>query len=181
MRVSRSSPTSPNLRKICEQSGVKLTCLTTVKTHVTMTCFQSQSLSQRSTVTSEDYEGAAVYKLPDTPPRTHSRPIGTESTKRREQDVMFLGRNLGLVIESVVPDSLHVISIRGDTVLNGILQCRDTALALRLRGSNVVHSLHAYLEVWQPRSGCLSLSIIRVTTHIEDSVSVVFQQCRVRP
>ena len=35
---------------------------------------------------------------------------------------------------------------------------------------------NAYLEVRQPRFGCLSLSIIRVTISIEDSVNVVYQQ-----
>ena len=63
------------------------------------------------------------------------------------------------------------------------LDCRRVGKCFEqhcLRSSNVVHSLHAYLEVWQPRSGFLSLSIIRVIP-IEYSVNVVFQQCRVRP
>ena len=47
----------------------------------------------------------------------------------REQGKMFFGRNLGQIIESVVPDFLHVIPNRED---NGIHQCEDTALALRL-------------------------------------------------
>ena len=50
----------------------------------------------------------------------------------RERDVMFLGRNPELNVESVVPDFLHVISIRDDTVLIGTLRCQDTAHALRL-------------------------------------------------
>ena len=35
--------------------------------------------------------------------------------------VMFLGRNPELIVESVVPDYLHVFPIRDDTVLNGIV------------------------------------------------------------
>ena len=40
----------------------------------------------------------------------------------REQGGVFLVRNPELIVESVVPDVLHVIPIRDDAVLNGILQ-----------------------------------------------------------
>ena len=45
---------------------------------------------------------------------------------------MFLGRNLELILGNVVPDDLLVIPICEDTVCNGIHQCEDTALTLRL-------------------------------------------------
>ena len=50
----------------------------------------------------------------------------------REQEGMFLGRNPEQNVENVVPDVLHVGPIRGDSVHDGLLECQDTALALRL-------------------------------------------------
>ena len=50
----------------------------------------------------------------------------------REQEKMFFRRNLEQMVENVVPDFFHGITNSEDTVCNGIHQCEDTTLALRL-------------------------------------------------
>ena len=43
---------------------------------------------------------------------------------------MLLRGNTKLVVESVVPDLLHVIPVGDDAVLDGVLQGQDTSLGL---------------------------------------------------
>ena len=50
----------------------------------------------------------------------------------RQQDGVLLRRNTQLVEERVVPDLLHVVPVVDNPVLNGVLQCDDTTLRLRL-------------------------------------------------
>merc|ERR1719430_186887 len=49
-----------------------------------------------------------------------------------EEDGLFLRGNTELVVEGVVPDLLHVIPVGDDSVLNGILEGKDTSLGLGL-------------------------------------------------
>merc|ERR1719223_2671245 len=49
-----------------------------------------------------------------------------------EQDGLLLGGNTELVVEGMVPDLLHIIPVGDDTVLNGVLQGKDTSLGLGL-------------------------------------------------
>lgn len=49
-----------------------------------------------------------------------------------EQDGVLLGSNTELVVESVMPDLLHIVPVGHDTVLNGVAQGKDTTLRLSL-------------------------------------------------
>merc|ERR1712061_762293 len=49
-----------------------------------------------------------------------------------QEDGLLLGGNTELVVESVVPDLLHVIPVGDDSVLDGVLQGEDTPLGLGL-------------------------------------------------
>mmetsp|Transcript_99619 Transcript_99619/g.281139 ORF Transcript_99619/g.281139 Transcript_99619/m.281139 type:complete len:327 (+) Transcript_99619:403-1383(+) len=61
-----------------------------------------------------------------------------------EQHQMFLGRHSEFVVEGVVPDSLHVVPVRDNAVLDGIVHRQDTPLVLSLvpNVSVLVHSPH---------------------------------------
>jgi len=48
--------------------------------------------------------------------------------------VLFRG-NSQLIVESVMPDLLHVVPVGDDAVLNGVLERQDTTLRLRFKGS----------------------------------------------
>merc|ERR1719292_63174 len=47
-----------------------------------------------------------------------------------EEDRLFLRGNTELIVEGVVPDLLHVIPVGDDSVLNGVLEGKDTSLGL---------------------------------------------------
>ncbi|KFP29910.1 hypothetical protein N325_09827, partial [Colius striatus] len=47
-----------------------------------------------------------------------------------EQHRVLLGGDSQLIVESVVPDLLHVIPVGDNTVFNGVLQGQDTSFAL---------------------------------------------------
>merc|ERR1711964_773618 len=49
-----------------------------------------------------------------------------------EEDGLFLRGNTELIVEGVVPDLLHVIPISDDSVLNRVLEGKDTSLGLGL-------------------------------------------------
>jgi hypothetical protein len=57
--------------------------------------------------------------------------LGVEGSLGEENGV-FLRSDSKLVVESVVPDLLHVVPVGNDTVLNGVLQGKDTSLGLGL-------------------------------------------------
>merc|ERR1712155_230115 len=57
--------------------------------------------------------------------------LGVEGSLSQE-DGLLLGGNTELVVEGVVPDLLHVIPVGDDSVLNGVLQGKDTPLGLGL-------------------------------------------------
>merc|ERR1712213_252804 len=49
-----------------------------------------------------------------------------------QEDGLLLGGNTEFIVESVMPDLLHVIPVGDDTVLNGVLEGEDTPLGLGL-------------------------------------------------
>merc|ERR1719431_1185200 len=49
-----------------------------------------------------------------------------------QEDGLFLRCNAELIVESVVPDLFHVIPVGDDSVLNGVLEGKDTSLGLSL-------------------------------------------------
>merc|ERR550534_885018 len=57
--------------------------------------------------------------------------LGVEGSLSKE-DGLFLRGNTELIVEGVVPDLLHVIPVGDDSVLNGILEGKDTSLGLGL-------------------------------------------------
>lgn len=57
--------------------------------------------------------------------------LGVERSLGEEDWVLFRG-NSQLVVEGVVPDLLHVVPVRDDTVLNGVLEGKDTSFGLGL-------------------------------------------------
>merc|ERR1712095_153022 len=76
--------------------------------------------------------------------------LGVEGSLGQE-DGLLLGGNTELVVESVVPDLLHVIPVGDDSVLNGVLQGEDTSLGLGLVtdiGVLLSHTDHDTLVSW---------------------------------
>merc|ERR1712026_205695 len=55
--------------------------------------------------------------------------LGVEGSLSQE-DGLLLGGNAELIVEGVVPDLLHVVPVGDDSVLNGVLQGKDTPLGL---------------------------------------------------
>merc|ERR1712147_583783 len=55
--------------------------------------------------------------------------LGVEGSLGQE-DGLFLRGNTELIVEGVVPDLLHVIPVSDDSVLNGVLEGKDTSLGL---------------------------------------------------
>jgi len=49
-----------------------------------------------------------------------------------QKDGVLLGSNSELVVKGVVPDLLHVVPVGNDTVLDGVLQGKDSSLGLSL-------------------------------------------------
>merc|ERR1712123_417720 len=47
-----------------------------------------------------------------------------------EEDRLFLRGNTELIVEGVVPDLLHIIPVGDDSMLNGVLEGKDTSLGL---------------------------------------------------
>merc|ERR1719167_2117302 len=49
-----------------------------------------------------------------------------------EEDGLLLRGNTELIVEGVVPDLLHIIPVCDDSMLNGVLEGKDTSLGLGL-------------------------------------------------
>mmetsp|Transcript_51721 Transcript_51721/g.112907 ORF Transcript_51721/g.112907 Transcript_51721/m.112907 type:complete len:390 (-) Transcript_51721:68-1237(-) len=62
----------------------------------------------------------------------------------RQEHRVLLRRHTQLVVEGVVPDLLHVIPVRHDAVLDGVLQREHSTLALRLVTHVAVFLVHAH-------------------------------------
>merc|ERR1719153_1784864 len=73
-----------------------------------------------------------------------------------EEDGLFLRGNTELIVEGVVPDLLHVIPVGDDSVLNGVLEGKDTSLGLGLIsniGILLSHTNHHTLVVGTSNNG----------------------------
>merc|ERR1719318_2020674 len=57
--------------------------------------------------------------------------LGVEGSLSQE-DGLFLRGNTEFIIEGVVPDLLHIIPVSDDSMLNGVLEGKDTSLGLCL-------------------------------------------------
>merc|ERR1712128_116384 len=49
-----------------------------------------------------------------------------------QKDRLFLGGNTEFVVKGVVPDLLHIVPVGDDSMLNGVLEGKDTSLGLCL-------------------------------------------------
>merc|ERR1719228_377440 len=61
-----------------------------------------------------------------------------------------------LVVESVMPDLLHIVPVGDNTVLNGVLEGKDTSLGLSLITNIAVfltHTNHHTLMSWSSYDG----------------------------
>merc|ERR1711892_472033 len=57
--------------------------------------------------------------------------LGVEGSLSQE-DGLFLGGNTEFVVKGVVPDLLHIVPVGDDSMLNGVLESKDTSLRLCL-------------------------------------------------
>merc|ERR1712233_215683 len=57
--------------------------------------------------------------------------LGVEGSLSKEDGLLLRG-NTELIVEGVVPDLLHIIPVGDDSVLNGVLEGKDTSLGLGL-------------------------------------------------
>merc|ERR1712201_37630 len=57
--------------------------------------------------------------------------LGVEGSLSKEDGLLLRG-NTEFIVEGVVPDLLHVIPVCDDSVLNGVLEGKDTSLGLSL-------------------------------------------------
>merc|ERR1711872_685550 len=57
--------------------------------------------------------------------------LGVEGSLSKGDGLLLRG-NTELIVEGVVPDLLHVIPVGNDSVLNGVLEGKDTSLGLGL-------------------------------------------------
>merc|ERR1719198_2359876 len=69
-----------------------------------------------------------------------------------EQHRVLLRGDAELIVERVVPNLLHVIPVRDDSVLDGVLQRQHTALALGLVPDVAVFLVHANHDAWHLRA-----------------------------
>merc|ERR1712026_528497 len=73
-----------------------------------------------------------------------------------QEDGLLLGGNTEFIVESVMPDLLHVIPVGYDTVLNGVLEGEDTPLGLGLVsniGVLLTHTHHHTLVAGTSNNG----------------------------
>jgi len=80
-----------------------------------------------------------------------------------KQHWVLLGGDTQLVVERMMPDLLHVVPVCDDAVLDRVLQCEDTSLALCLVADITVLLTHTYHH-----------ALLTQTTHIFSTSSVYF-------
>merc|ERR1712048_1265021 len=98
-----------------------------------------------------------------------------------QEDRVLLGGNSQLIVEGVMPDLLHVIPVGDGSVLDGVLQSKDTPLALGLISDVGVLLSHANHNTLVPGSANdggedSSGSVISGKTGLHHSGSVVHDQ-----
>merc|ERR1719233_628945 len=69
--------------------------------------------------------------------------LGVKGSLSKEDGLFFRG-NTELIVEGVVPDLLHVIPVGDDSVLNGVLEGKDTSLRLGLISNIGILLSHAH-------------------------------------
>merc|ERR1712186_310048 len=73
-----------------------------------------------------------------------------------KEDGLLLRGNTEFIVECVVPDLLHVIPVGDDSMLNGVLEGKDTSLGLSLIsniGILLSHTNHHTLVAGTPNNG----------------------------
>merc|ERR1712038_1344042 len=73
-----------------------------------------------------------------------------------KEDGLFLRSNTELIVEGVVPDLLHIIPVGNDSVLNWVLEGKDTSLGLSLIsniGILLTHTNHHTLVAGTANNG----------------------------
>merc|ERR1712061_480761 len=81
--------------------------------------------------------------------------LGVEGSLSKEDRLLLRG-NTELIVECVVPDLLHVIPVGDDSVLNRVLEGKDTSLGLSLIsniGILLSHTNHHTLVAGTPNNG----------------------------
>merc|ERR1712106_276615 len=81
--------------------------------------------------------------------------LGVEGSLSKE-DWLLLRGNTKLIVECVVPDLLHIIPVGDDSVLNGVLEGKDTSLGLCLIsniGILLAHTNHHSLVAGTSNNG----------------------------
>merc|ERR1712224_465564 len=76
--------------------------------------------------------------------------LGVEGSLSKEDGLLLRG-NTELIVEGVMPDLLHIIPVGDDSVLNRVLQGKDTSLGLGLIsniGVLLSHTDHDTLVPW---------------------------------
>merc|ERR1739848_801907 len=77
--------------------------------------------------------------------------LGVEGSLSQE-DGLFLRGDTEFIVESVMPDLLHVIPVGDDTMFNGVLQGKDTPLGLGLISDIGVHLTHTHHHTLMARA-----------------------------
>merc|ERR1719268_532054 len=81
--------------------------------------------------------------------------LGVEGSLSKE-DWLFLRGNTELIVEGVMPDLLHIIPVGDDSMLNGVLEGKDTSLGLGLIsniGILLSHTAHHTLVAGTANNG----------------------------
>ncbi|BAS91879.1 Os05g0106650, partial [Oryza sativa Japonica Group] len=95
-----------------------------------------------------------------------------------EQHRVLLGRHTKLIVESVMPDFLHVIPVAHDTVLDGVLEREDTSLGLCLITNIGILLPHSYHNTGVARTANNTREhgpwcIIPSETSLHDEIAIV--------
>ena len=108
-----------------------------------------------------DVEGGCVEGLEDDLGHLLSVRLGVDRSFG-EQDRVLLGSHSQLVVESMMPDLLHVIPVGDNTVLDRVAEGEDTTLRLCLItdiGVFLTHTDHDTVMTWPTdNGGCLCVS-----------------------
>mmetsp|Transcript_22015 Transcript_22015/g.49320 ORF Transcript_22015/g.49320 Transcript_22015/m.49320 type:complete len:280 (+) Transcript_22015:481-1320(+) len=113
----------------------------------------------------------------------HPLAVGLRVQRRLgQQDGVLLGCDTQLVVEGVVPDLLHVVPIRDNSVLDWIFEREHTALALRLITHIAVLLVHADHDPWHlgtahNRGEDGARRIIAGETRLAHAAAIVHDQC----
>jgi len=102
-----------------------------------------------------DVHGGGVESLEHDLGHLLSVSLGVEGSLSEEDGVLLWGDS-ELVVEGVMPDLLHIVPVGDDSVLNGVLEGKDTSLALGLVSYIAVllaHAHHDTLMSWASNDG----------------------------